>query len=54
MAPLCMWQPGTYRPVFNPYAWPRLTNMVFVDQPLETGFSTGPAIDENINELHTL
>lgn len=34
-----MWQPGTYRPIRNPYSWTNLTNMVWVDQPIGTGFS---------------
>ncbi|OAL73757.1 serine carboxypeptidase [Trichophyton violaceum] len=37
-----LWQPGTDGPVKNPYAWSKLTNMVWVDQPAGTGFSPGP------------
>lgn len=36
-----LWQPGTYLPIRNPYAWSNLTNMIWVDQPVGTGFSTG-------------
>ncbi|KAK2595494.1 hypothetical protein QQS21_006769 [Conoideocrella luteorostrata] len=34
-----LWQPGTQKPVPNPYAWANLTNVVYVDQPAGTGFS---------------
>lgn len=34
-----LWQPGTYRPYANPYSYVNLTNMVWVDQPVGTGFS---------------
>ncbi|KAK3359146.1 Alpha/Beta hydrolase protein [Lasiosphaeria hispida] len=36
-----LWQYGTYKPVANPWSWHTLTNMVWVDQPIGTGFSTG-------------
>lgn len=36
-----IWQAGTYRPVPNTWTWANLTNVVFVDQPVGTGFSTG-------------
>ena len=34
---------GTYEPQINPFSWTNLTNMVWVDQPIGTGFS--PAAD---------
>ena len=34
-----LWQPGTFKPVRNPYSWVNLTNMVWVEQPVGTGFS---------------
>ncbi|GKT47746.1 putative serine esterase [Colletotrichum spaethianum] len=42
------WKPGTYAPVRNPWSWHRLANVVWVDQPVGTGFSQGPvtATDE--------
>ncbi|KAJ9134685.1 Carboxypeptidase [Coniochaeta hoffmannii] len=36
-----LWQYGTYKPVENPWAWNRLTNVIWVEQPVGTGFSTG-------------
>ncbi|APA15023.1 hypothetical protein SS1G_13633 [Sclerotinia sclerotiorum 1980 UF-70] len=38
-----LWQYGTFKPVSNPYSWHRLTNMIWIDQPLGTGFSVGQA-----------
>ncbi|SOV04770.1 probable serine-type carboxypeptidase f precursor [Ustilago sp. UG-2017a] len=35
------WQYGTYRPVPNPWTWQNLTNIVWVEQPVGTGFSQG-------------
>ncbi|KAK4954228.1 hypothetical protein LTR10_007658 [Elasticomyces elasticus] len=34
-----LWQSGTYSPIKNPYSWVNLTNMIWVDQPVGTGFS---------------
>src|SRR5208282_3732311 len=36
-----LWQSGTFQPIQNPYAWTNLTNMVWIDQPVSTGFSQG-------------
>ncbi|KAK1975715.1 serine carboxypeptidase [Colletotrichum cereale] len=36
------WKPGTYAPVRNPWSWHRLANVVWVDQPVGTGYSRGP------------
>ena len=36
-----LWQYGTFAPVPNPYSWTNLTNMVWVEQPVGTGFSQG-------------
>lgn len=35
------WQYGTLKPVPNPWAWNRLINTVWVEQPIGTGFSRG-------------
>jgi carboxypeptidase D len=36
-----LWQYGTFKPFPNPWAWNNLTNMVWVEQPVGTGFSQG-------------
>ncbi|KAI3342277.1 serine carboxypeptidase [Ustulina deusta] len=35
------WQYGTYKAVPNPWAWNRLVNTIWVEQPVGTGFSRG-------------
>ncbi|EJT73262.1 hypothetical protein GGTG_10109 [Gaeumannomyces tritici R3-111a-1] len=35
------WQYGTFKPVPNPWSWHTLTNVVWIEQPVGTGFSTG-------------
>ncbi|TKY87297.1 hypothetical protein EX895_003974 [Sporisorium graminicola] len=36
-----LWQYGTYEPVPNPWTFQNLTNMVWIEQPVGTGFSQG-------------
>ena len=36
-----LWQPGTAKPTRNTFSWNILTNMVWIDQPVGTGFSVG-------------
>ncbi|CAJ2504037.1 Uu.00g114310.m01.CDS01 [Anthostomella pinea] len=36
-----LWQDGTLAPVQNPWAWTNLTNVMWIDQPVQTGYSTG-------------
>lgn len=36
-----LWQPGTQHPMKNEWAWSKLTNMLWVEQPVGTGFATG-------------
>lgn len=42
---------GTYKPVANTYSWTNLTNMVWVEQPVGTGFSQGTATATNEVEV---
>ncbi|KAK6333649.1 hypothetical protein TWF730_003833 [Orbilia blumenaviensis] len=35
------WKYGTYRPVPNEYTWVNLTNMIWIEQPVGTGFTQG-------------
>ena len=36
-----LWVPGTFKPVANKWSWHHLTNVVWVDQPVGSGFSQG-------------
>ncbi|KAF2260498.1 carboxypeptidase cpdS precursor [Lojkania enalia] len=36
-----LWQYGTFKPVYNPWNWATLTNMVWIEQPVGTGFTQG-------------
>ena len=38
---LIKWTWGQYAPVIEPYSWVNLTNMLWVEQPVGTGFSIG-------------
>lgn len=44
-----LWTPGVFKPIENKWSWTKLTNVVWVDQPVGTGFSVGTptATDEN-------
>ncbi|OAQ66577.1 serine carboxypeptidase [Pochonia chlamydosporia 170] len=46
-----VWQPGTLKPVPNPWSWHHLTNVVWIEQPVTVGFSTGNTTIHNEDEL---
>ncbi|EON68560.1 hypothetical protein W97_07818 [Coniosporium apollinis CBS 100218] len=46
-----LWQYGTYKPVRNPWSWTNLTNMIWVEQPVGTGFSQGTPTATNEEEV---
>ncbi|KAL7955970.1 Alpha/Beta hydrolase protein [Trichoderma compactum] len=45
------WQPGTLKPKRNPWSWHLLTNVVWIEQPIGTGFSAGEPSITNEDEL---
>jgi len=45
------WLPGTYAPVVNPWSWNRLAHVVYVDQPIGTGYSTGPITSNDQDDV---
>lgn len=40
-----------YRPAENPWSWHHITNVVWIEQPVGTGFSTGTVTAHNEDEL---
>lgn len=46
-----LWQVGIGKPVENPYTWVNLTNMLWVEQPVTTGFATGNATATSEEEI---
>ncbi|KJK84203.1 hypothetical protein H634G_00566 [Metarhizium anisopliae BRIP 53293] len=46
-----VWRPGTLKPVRNPWSWHHLTNIVWIEQPVTVGFSTGNTTIHNEDEL---
>ena len=48
---LIRWTWGQYTPTINPYSWVNLTNMLWVEQPVGTGFSIGKANATNEEDV---
>jgi carboxypeptidase D len=46
-----LWNYGTFRPTENPWGWNLLTNMLWVEQPVGTGFSHGRPFDFSEREV---
>ncbi|KAL4732710.1 hypothetical protein ACLX1H_001729 [Fusarium chlamydosporum] len=44
------WQYGTYKPVPNAWSWHKLANVIWVEYPIGTGFSTGHVTAHNNTE----
>lgn len=45
------WMPGTFRPQLNPWSWHRLSHVVWIDQPVGTGYSTGTPTARNETDV---
>ncbi|KAJ6256494.1 hypothetical protein Dda_8356 [Drechslerella dactyloides] len=45
------WKYGTYLPQPNKYSWTNLTNMIWIEQPVGTGFSRGEPNIKNEEDL---
>ncbi|KAI9798834.1 MAG: hypothetical protein M1825_004957 [Sarcosagium campestre] len=48
-----IWQQGTFKPVKNPYSWSAMTNTVWIEFPIGTGFSRGTVTAQSETELAT-
>ncbi|CAN8095346.1 unnamed protein product [Discula destructiva] len=46
-----LWQPGQFEPVLNDWAWTKLTNVVWIDQPVSAGFAQGTPTASSTEEL---
>ncbi|EJU01112.1 alpha/beta-hydrolase [Dacryopinax primogenitus] len=44
-------EPGTPRPVLNPYAWTSVSDMLYIEQPVGTGYTTGMPNITNESQL---
>ena len=45
------WTPGAFQPTENKWSWHKLTNMVWVDQPVGSGFSQGNVTARNEQDV---
>ncbi|PFH59387.1 hypothetical protein XA68_12446 [Ophiocordyceps unilateralis] len=45
------WQPGTLKPERNPWSWHLLSNVVYIEQPVTTGYSQGKATARNEDDV---
>lgn len=45
------WKPGTFGPVPNPWSWHHLSHVVWIEQPIGTGYATGSPTYKNEDEL---
>ena len=41
------WMPGTYKPIENQWSWHKLSNVVWIEQPVGTGYTTGEPTAKN-------
>ncbi|KAG8410256.1 hypothetical protein J3458_017971 [Metarhizium acridum] len=46
-----LWQYGTYKPVPNRWSWHHLSNVLWVEQPIGTGFSQGHVTARNEEDV---
>ncbi|KAK3389830.1 serine carboxypeptidase [Podospora didyma] len=46
-----LWQPGVFAPIPNKWSWHHLTNMVWIDQPIGSGFSHGNVTARNQQDV---
>ncbi|UNI23812.1 Carboxypeptidase D [Purpureocillium takamizusanense] len=46
-----IWQPGMPEPVRNPWSWHLLSNIVYIEQPVGTGFAKGTPTVENEDDV---
>lgn len=45
------WLPGTYKPQLNPWSWHHLSNVIWVDQPVGTGYDIGTPTYHNETQV---